>query len=326
MEQVPPRGRKGLLRLLRIPVGVALGLVALVSAASLLLAAVLVDEGDTAEAARLIDVHMRIAVPAPGGAWRELDIKLLLLVEPGDDPAEEAAIASAGMRARFPGAIDLDRGGAGAAYKGTGYSWATHTATYAYNPAGKPASIGDDDAAIAAGAGTWNTAGADWTFVRGSNTFAGPGLCEDGMPDGISTVAWVAGLPGSTLATTCTYFPGGNVKESDIALDASRPWTTDPADPQVDLQSVALHEFGHMLGLGHSGDREAVMYGTYPRNSTRRQPTADDLAGILSIYGAAINDPSPAATPTPTATESPLPTATPEPLPPRLLIPALAAN
>jgi peptidoglycan hydrolase-like protein with peptidoglycan-binding domain len=51
----------------------------------------------------------------------------------------------------------------------------------------------------------------------------------------------------------------------------------------IDLPSVALHELGHILGLGHSSDTNAVMYGYYM--GRRRTLQTDDIAGIRSIYG-----------------------------------------
>jgi hypothetical protein len=49
-----------------------------------------------------------------------------------------------------------------------------------------------------------------------------------------------------------------------------------------DLYTVAMHEFGHALGLNESSVSNAVMYGTYTGRKTAL--ASDDIAGIQSIY------------------------------------------
>ena len=49
-----------------------------------------------------------------------------------------------------------------------------------------------------------------------------------------------------------------------------------------DLFTVAMHEFGHALGLGESSVSGAVEYGTY--TGTMKGLASDDIAGIRSIY------------------------------------------
>jgi hypothetical protein len=50
------------------------------------------------------------------------------------------------------------------------------------------------------------------------------------------------------------------------------------------LESVALHELGHLVGLDHSGTSAAIMWRTIPA-CTYKGMDSDDRQGILQIYG-----------------------------------------
>jgi len=115
--------------------------------------------------------------------------------------------------------------------------------------------------------------------------------------------------PGGVLAHT--FYPSPPNPEplaGDIHFDADENWH---AGTPVDLFTVALHEAGHALGLGHSDQPGAVMY-PYYRFATAL--TSDDIAGIRALYGSGGATPpvNPPAAPGPTIPDPPLPPAPPK--------------
>jgi hypothetical protein len=94
----------------------------------------------------------------------------------------------------------------------------------------------------------------------------------------------------------------GETLESDIFLNSTFDWSVAAAGQpgRRDLESIVLHEIGHMYGLGHSmlGETELVPGGrrvlgaetvmfpiAFSAGALNRTLRADDIAGISDIYG-----------------------------------------
>ena len=98
----------------------------------------------------------------------------------------------------------------------------------------------------------------------------------------------------------------GAILEADVFFNSAFPWSVAPGGEQgrYDLQSIATHEIGHFLGLGHSAlgeteirptggrrvlAKQAIMFPiAFPAgNIDDRTPTRDDAAGLGEIYSSA---------------------------------------
>ena len=138
----------------------------------------------------------------------------------------------------------------------------------------------------------------------------------------VAAISWQPGVNSFGAATVNVLFaaynhgdgypfdgPGGIVAHSfypappnpepiagDMHLDDSESWHI---GVNTDVFSVALHELGHTLGLGHSDDPTAVMYPYYRMVTTLAAP---DVAAILTLYAAQTSPTTvPPTTPAPLA-------------------------
>ncbi|MBV8732194.1 MAG: matrixin family metalloprotease [Acidobacteriia bacterium] len=95
----------------------------------------------------------------------------------------------------------------------------------------------------------------------------------------------------------------------DMHLNEQENWQI---GADTDLFSVALHEAGHALGMAHTDDPNTVMYPYYHLVTGL---SADDIAGVQSLYGARSSSSQPAPTPAPSPAPVPVPAPTPAPSP-----------
>jgi hypothetical protein len=165
--------------------------------------------------------------------------------------------------------------------------------------------VGALQAAVARAFATWS--GAAGASV--SAEFVGVTPVAPSEADTLSVIGFEARpdrerILGSTSFTTDDAT--GEILEADIFFNSTFNWSVAEAgEPgRHDLESIAVHEIGHLFGLGHSalGETDVVASGgrrvsakravmfpiAYPAGTTRdRAIEADDAAGLSDIYPAA---------------------------------------
>ncbi|KAI7757283.1 hypothetical protein M8C21_019194, partial [Ambrosia artemisiifolia] len=76
-----------------------------------------------------------------------------------------------------------------------------------------------------------------------------------------------------------------------LHLDSDETWIINDvfngvgSSTAMDLESVAVHEIGHLLGLGHSSVEDAIMYPTIASGVKKVELARDDVDGIQELYG-----------------------------------------
>ena len=283
------------------------------------------DEGYAATESRVIAVFG--VKEAPAG---DLIIHITAFVPAGVDERVVADAALSAQQARRATPADLQS----ADFTTTGLVWDQFSdtlpgndfVTQFYNNSNDPNGV-DGQTVLTNTQATWNAVStSSFTLAFGGLTNRCPSLVDEcqGLQtfDGFNDVTFLSlagpcnGVLGCTLGVT---WYSTSVDEADVALNAKVGWVYDcnTAGPAFDAESVLLHENGHVVGLGHSADVNAVM--ATPYLSTQCDLGQDDIDGISALYptGGATATPTPAPTatpvptPTPTATPSPAPTPTP---------------
>jgi hypothetical protein len=174
-------------------------------------------------------------------------------------------------------------------------AWRSGIAHFRINPNfPSPALSGAPDQQLEilrAAAAAWrDQSSANFEFIYdGTTTRVGVNLT-----DGINAVSFLDDDGGDALAATFIRSDQRDrVAAFDIVFYASSNsspinWNgpRDPASGTMDLGGVAVHEFGHALGLDHTPIAQATMFASATgRGLQLRTLHADDLAGVHFLYG-----------------------------------------
>ena len=68
-----------------------------------------------------------------------------------------------------------------------------------------------------------------------------------------------------------------------LHYDAEERWSVGPVKGSFDLETIAIHEIGHLLGLQHSRVKEAIMFPTFSDGKVKSL-NSDDIQGIRALY------------------------------------------
>ncbi len=123
-----------------------------------------------------------------------------------------------------------------------------------------------------------------WEGVDGSNIrFRNDGnskISEHGHEDGVNVVffesAWPADWDDDLLAMALTWnVDGGEIIAMDIVVNEGHQWAIGGGQG-YDLQNALTHEVGHAIGLAHTEDTIATMFGSSSMDDREKRDLADD--------------------------------------------------
>jgi hypothetical protein len=191
---------------------------------------------------------------------------------------------------------------------------------YGFNPpvdvqtGGQSGLSGGGFSEIGTAVSRWNAAGSSFSFLAGGT--AGTARCTSQILNNsrvtISFMDPCAEISdsGGTLALGGSYFftTGGTTVNGQLFRQATEGFVVNN-DSSTALQflrqsgcfaDIQLHELGHVLGLGHSADTNAIMFPTVNNgcSSAAHGLGVDDVQGLQFIY--------PSSTPPPTGVPAPV--------------------
>ena len=114
-----------------------------------------------------------------------------------------------------------------------------------------------------------------------SDTLYVASVREDAWPRSLGDQNTTLGVTMPMVTNTCVIVSADTVY-NNVGFDFVNG--TPRGMREADLQSIATHEFGHFLGLGHTSVYEATMYAAYNGGTGSRDLHQDDIDGVCALY------------------------------------------
>jgi hypothetical protein len=224
-----------------------------------------------------------VAVDGVAKANANRRVEVLVVVPAGSSARSAGDRALAAQGAARAKAKSKPQAPQSQSYTFTGLKWDVLPVRQNYSAAGER--VAGARTALTNTYGDWSSvSGSSYRITSGGTTTRCPSLVQEcpgaQRNDRFNDVGW-ARLSNGTLGVTWST---SNTDEADMAINTRYAWSTGcVARPSTyDLESVYLHENGHVAGLGHSTDVNAVMYPSY--QTARCVLAQDDKNGIAALY------------------------------------------
>jgi hypothetical protein len=178
------------------------------------------------------------------------------------------------------------------AYKLEGQSWTKNRTVAMQLSLGGPQALMDGFTSFNQSAldalNIWNQYLVHLRFNGILNSPVTPAGGDDEMSVVFSTTVLGDSFGSGTLAVTLLSYRGTVMEETDTFFNSAFSWNSyrGPLNGPEDFHRVALHEFGHTLGLDHPdefGQHVAAIMNSTVSDTDSLQ--ADDINGIQAIYG-----------------------------------------
>ena len=161
-------------------------------------------------------------------------------------------------------------------------SWPNPNLTFAFEDGTNDVAGSGELQAMRNAFNTW-AAAAPLTFTEVGRT-QNPDIAIDWRPANDPDHSMVGGV-----LAHADFPPGCGVVTNDLPKpvhfdDSEHQWVVGAVANGFDVETVGLHELGHILGLQHSNVAGSVMFPSVDSNFTKRALTADDLGGIRELY------------------------------------------